>query len=204
MAGWSDAEFDAFVTARMGGLVRFAYALTGDVGHAEDLVQTALMRVYVRARRCAPDDPERYVRRVVINANVSRFRRRRVAESLVDRTPEVAAPDRPEATAEQADTLRRLLGSLPPRQRTVLALRYSADLAEAEIAALMGISAGTVKSLASRGLARLRAQVSQSERDGIERVALRPDGVERAAVARNGVARTGVARTGAAREGSVR
>jgi RNA polymerase sigma-70 factor (sigma-E family) len=174
MAGWTDAEFDAFVVARMGALVRFAYALTGDVGHAEDLVQTALMRVYVRSRRAAPDDPERYTRRVVINANISRFRRRRVTESLVECTPEVAAPDRPEATAEQADTLRRLLGSLPPRQRTVLALRYSADLAEAEIADLMGISAGTVKSLASRGLARLRAEVSPGERSGAEY-----DGVKR-------------------------
>lgn len=179
MSGWSDAEFDAFVAARMSGLVRFAYALTGDIGHAEDLVQTALMRVYVRARRVAPDDPERYVRRVVINANVSRFRRRRVAESLVDSTPEVAAPDRPDAVAEQADTLRRLLGCLPPRQRTVLALRYSADLAESEIAALMGISPGTVKSLASRGLARLRAQVSLADWTDAEPEPAVPAGAER-------------------------
>ncbi|MEN3361967.1 MAG: hypothetical protein V7637_5949 [Mycobacteriales bacterium] len=166
MAGWTDAEFDAFVAARMGPLVRFAYALTGDLGHAEDLVQTALMRVYVRARRSAPDDPERYIRRVVINANVSRFRRRRVTESLVECTPDVASPDRTEISAEQADTMRRLLGGLPPRQRTVLALRYSADMSEAEIAGLMGVSPGTVKSLASRGLAKLRTQVSESEREG--------------------------------------
>jgi RNA polymerase sigma-70 factor (sigma-E family) len=165
MAGWSDAEFDAFVTARMGPLIRFAYALTGDLGHAEDLVQTALMRVYVRARRVAPDDPERYIRRVVINANVSRFRRRRVTESLVDRTPDVASPDRTEQPAEETDTLRRLLAVLPPRQRTVLALRYSADMSEAEIAQLMGISPGTVKSLASRGLARLRTEITITERE---------------------------------------
>jgi RNA polymerase sigma-70 factor (sigma-E family) len=166
MAGWTDAEFDTFVGARMSSLVRFAYALTGDLGHAEDLVQTALMRVYVRARKAAPDDPERYVRRVVINANFSRFRRRRVPEALVELTPEVASPDRPEATAEQADTIRRLLALLPPRQRTVLALRFSADLGEAETAALMGISVGTVKSLTSRGLARLRSTVDPAEREG--------------------------------------
>ena len=166
MAGWTDAEFDEFVTARMGPLVRFAYALTGDLGHAEDLVQTALMRVYVRARRSAPDDPERYIRRVVINANVSRFRRRRVAESLVDRTPDVASPDRTEFPVEQTDTLRRLLSVLPPRQRTVLALRYSADMSEADIAGLMGVSPGTVKSLASRGLARLRIEAGVGEREG--------------------------------------
>jgi hypothetical protein len=59
VAGWSDAEFDAFVGARMGSLVRFAYGLTGDLGHAEDLVQTALIKVYLRSRRIAPDDAER-------------------------------------------------------------------------------------------------------------------------------------------------
>jgi len=158
VAGWSDAEFDSFVTARMGALVRFAYALTGDLGHAEDLVQTALMRVYQRSRRMRPDDPERYVRRAVVNANLSRFRRRRVVESLVDRPPDRGAPDG-EPPGEQAEALRRMLAGLSPRQRTVLALRYGADLSEADTAELMGVSLGTVKSLSSRGLAKLRAEL---------------------------------------------
>lgn len=158
MAGWDDDEFDSFVTARMGALVRFAYALTGDLGHAEDLVQTALMRVYQRSRRMRPDDPERYVRRAVVNANLSRFRRRRVVESLVDVPPDRGAPQG-ELPGEQAEALRRLLGGLSPRQRTVLALRYGADLSEAETAELMGVSPGTVKSLSSRGLAKLRAEL---------------------------------------------
>jgi RNA polymerase sigma-70 factor (sigma-E family) len=161
VAGWSDADFDAFVGARMGALVRFAYALTGDLGHAEDLVQTALLRVYRRGRRVAPDNPEQYVRRAIVNANLSRFRRRRVPESLVARLPERGAAD-PEPASEQAAALAGLLAGLSPRQRTVLALRYGADLSEAETAALLGISTGTVKSVASRGLARLRADLDRT------------------------------------------
>ena len=156
MTSWSDTEFDAFVGARMGALVRFAYTLTGDLGHAEDLVQTALLAVYRRSRRMRPDDPERYVRRAVVNANLSRFRRRRVRESLVDTPPDRPAPA-DAVPGEQADALTRLLTGLSPRQRTVLALRYGADLPEAEVADLLGVSVGTVKTLASRGLARLRA-----------------------------------------------
>lgn len=163
MARWTDPEFDAYVGSRMGALVRFAYALTGDLGHAEDLVQTALMKVY--RRRVRPDDPERYVRRAIVNANLSRFRRRRVPESLVG-----VVPDAPTAAAEppgeQAAALHRLLAGLSPRQRAVLALRYGADLPEAEIAELLGVSIGTVKSTASRGLARLRAELDPSRYEG--------------------------------------
>jgi RNA polymerase sigma-70 factor (sigma-E family) len=158
VATWSDADFDAFVGARMGALVRFAYALTGDLGHAEDLVQTALLSVYRRSRRMVPDDPERYVRQAIVNANLARFRRRRVPESLVGRPPESGVSD-PEPAGEQAAAVLRLLAGLSPRQRTVLALRYGADLSEADIAALLGVSTGTVKTLAWRGLTRLRAEL---------------------------------------------
>lgn len=163
MPSWSEAEFDAFVGARMGALVRFAYALTGDVGHAEDLVQTALLKTY--RRRMRPDEPERYVRRVIVNTNLSRFRRRRVPESLVEAPPDRPAP-RTEPPGEQAEALTRLLAGLSPRQRTVLALRYGADLSEAETAELLGVSTGTVKSLASRGLARLRTRLDPSTYEG--------------------------------------
>jgi RNA polymerase sigma-70 factor (sigma-E family) len=159
VTSWSDADFDAFVGARMGALVRFAYALTGDLGHAEDLVQTALLRVYRRSRRMLPDDPERYVRQAIVNANLSRFRRRRVPESLVDRPPERAGTADPDSAGEQARALLALLAGLSPQQRTVLALRYGADLSEAETAELLGVSTGTVKSQASRGLAKLRAEL---------------------------------------------
>lgn len=158
MAGWSDDRFDEFVSARMTALVRFGYALTGDLGHAEDLVQTALVGAYQRWRRTPPDNPEAYVRRAMVNANINRFRRRRVVESLVDTVPEPPAAAGHEAEVDGRDQVRRLLAKLTPRQRTVLALRYYADLSEAEIAHAMGISVGTVKTLASRALARLRKE----------------------------------------------
>jgi RNA polymerase sigma-70 factor (sigma-E family) len=165
VAGWPDRDFDAFVASRLPALVRFAYALTGDLGHAEDLVQTALVKTYLATRRRAPDAPEAYVRRAVVTANLSRFRRRRVAEDLVDVLPEApgAAPQRP---GEQQEALELLVAGLSPRQRTVMVLRYQFDWPEAQIAVAMGVSPGTVKTLASRALARLRATMPTTERTG--------------------------------------
>jgi RNA polymerase sigma-70 factor (sigma-E family) len=169
VANWNETDFDAFVGARMGALVRFAYALTGDLGHAEDLVQTALLKVYRHSRRMVPDDPERYVRKAIVNANLSRFRRHRVRESLVGRPPEDVGSEDADSPGEQAEALLRLLAGLSPRQRTVLALRYGADLSEAETAELLGVTTGTVKSLASRGLAKLRADLDPTAYEGSAR-----------------------------------
>lgn len=155
MAGWSDEEFDAFVATRLPALVRFGYALTGDLGHAEDLVQTALMRCYLASRRRDLDAPEAYVRRAIVNANVSRFRRRRVVEDLVDVVPE--PEDSPESPADDSERFLSLLAGLSPRQRTVLVLRYYEDWTEAQTADAMGVSEGTVKTLAFRARSRLRA-----------------------------------------------
>jgi RNA polymerase sigma-70 factor (sigma-E family) len=165
MSGWPVQEFDAFVASRLPALVRFSYALTGDLGHAEDLVQTALVKTYLATRRRSPDAPEAYVRRAIVTANLSRFRRRRVAEDLVDVLPEPlgAAQERP---GEQRAALEVLLAELSPRQRTVMVLRYQEDWPEAEIAAAMGVSPGTVKTLASRALAKLRATLPTTERTG--------------------------------------
>lgn len=165
VAGWPVSEFDAFVASRLPALVRFAYALTGDLGHAEDLVQTALVKTYLATRRRVPDSPEAYVRRAIVNANLSRFRRHRVAEDLVDVLPEPpgAAQQRP---SEQRAALEVLLAGLSPRQRTVVVLRYQQDWSEAEIAAAMGVSSGTVKTLASRALTKLRATALSAERTG--------------------------------------
>jgi RNA polymerase sigma-70 factor (sigma-E family) len=165
VAGWPDQEFDAFVASRLPALVRFSYALTGDLGHAEDLVQTALAKTYLATRRRTPDAPEAYVRRAIVTANLSRFRRRRVAEDLVDLLPDTpaAAHERP---SEQRAALDLLLSGLSPRQRTVMVLRYQEDWPEAEIAVAMGVSPGTVKTLASRALAKLRATLPTTERTG--------------------------------------
>ncbi len=166
MAGWADDEFDGFVMARLPSLVRFAYALTGDLGYAEDVVQTALVKAYLATRRRCPDDPEAYVRRAIVTVNLSRFRRRRVVENLVEVVPERTAVVDQQGTAEQRAALRVLLDDLSPRQRTVMVLRYQEDWSEAQIAAAMGVSKGTVKTLAARALTRLRATVLTTERTG--------------------------------------
>lgn len=165
VACWSDEEFDGFVAARLPALVRFAYALTGDVGHAEDVVQTALVKTYLATRRQLPDDPEAYVRRAVFTTHLSRFRRRRVVEDLVDVVPDQVATT-PQVPSERRAAVDALLAGLTPRQRTVMVLRYTEDWSEAQIAKAMGVSAGTVKTLASRALARLRATAPAQERTG--------------------------------------
>jgi RNA polymerase sigma-70 factor (sigma-E family) len=163
VGGWSEQEFDAFVASRLPQLVRFAFALTGDLGHAEDVVQTALAKTYSATRRHDLDDPEAYVRRAVVTANLSRFRRRRVVEDLVDVVPEESVAEQ-EPVLEQREAVQALLAALSSRQRTVLVLRYQEDWSETEIAAALGVSPGTVKTLASRALSRLRTTVRPEER----------------------------------------
>lgn len=150
-------EFRCFTAARWPGLVRTAYLLTGDLGHAEDLAQTTLIKAYRswnRVRRV--DDIDAYVRKILVNANRSRFRSKRPVEYSVAMVPEHhAAPDASRAI-EERDVLFAALAGLPPRQRAIVVLRYWEDLAEGDVAALLGCSVGTVKSQASRALAKLR------------------------------------------------
>ena len=166
-----DEEFDAFMRGRWPAMVRLGYALTGDAGHAEDLAQAAFARAYAswaRVRRAG--DPDAYVRRIVINANRSRFRRRRVAEELRgDLTETLARLPGPEDAGPGQDTaLLRALDRLGPRQRSVIVLRYWLDLSEAETAAALGCSVGTVKSQASRALATLRRSADWQDEDIVE------------------------------------
>jgi len=155
----ADDEFDQFMRGRWPAMVRLAYGLTGDAGHAEDLAQAAFARAYAswgRVRRAG--DPDAYVRRIVINANRSRLRRRRVAEDLRADLADTLAVQPPSGEAGGADrSLLDALGRLGPRQRAVVVLRYWLDLSEAETAAALGCSVGTVKSQASRALATLRS-----------------------------------------------
>jgi RNA polymerase sigma-70 factor (sigma-E family) len=161
-AGAED-EFREFVLARSPALLGTAYALTGDRGLAEDLLQVSLLKTYRHWRRVRHSgSPDAYVRRVMANQRISWWRRRRVAEA--DRpVPDRAAPADP--GPEQRDELWRALQQLPPRTRAVVVLRYWEDLSEAETARILGCSAGTVKSQASRGLARLRAVLIDDERE---------------------------------------
>ncbi|KPM53648.1 RNA polymerase subunit sigma-24 [Frankia sp. R43] len=156
-------EFREYFAARLPGLLRLAYLMTGDVVEAEDLTQTALAGTFVAWRRVrASDSPDAYVRRVLVNAQRRRFRRRRVPETLVSAVPDQAAGvagGEMSAVEDRAD-LARALSALPARQRAVVVLRYCEDLPEARVAQILGCSVGSVKTHASRGLARLRADPS--------------------------------------------
>ena len=157
-AGASESfdSFDDFARARMHELLRFAHVLTGDPHRAADLVQDALERTLLSWDRVIrKDDPEAYVRRAIVNRHVSVWRRLR-REALV---PD--APERPYDGERAFDTeLWAALATLPPRQRAVLVLRYYEDLTEADTAAALGCSVGTVKSQTWRALARLRARAT--------------------------------------------
>jgi RNA polymerase sigma-70 factor (sigma-E family) len=150
------AAFDAFARGRMRELLRFAHLLTGDPERAADLVQDALERTLMAWPRIErKDDPVGYVRRAIVNRHVSVWRRLR-RERLVAETP-----DQPYDNAGGRDReLWAGLATLPPRQRAVLVLRYYEDLSEADCAAVMGCSVGTVKSQAWKAIARLRAGVT--------------------------------------------
>ncbi|MFF9620366.1 SigE family RNA polymerase sigma factor [Streptomyces griseosporeus] len=152
-----EERFQEFVRARWSHLVRTAYLLTGDAHHAEDLTQTALAKAFRSWRRVArADNPEAYVRRMLVSCNSDRFRKRRVTEALTAAPPEVAGRDEAASWADERGALMTALAGLPPRQRAVVVLRYWEDLSEAEVADALGCSPGTVKSQASKGLAKLR------------------------------------------------
>lgn len=150
------ADFSAFVLARSNGLLRTAHLLTGDRGHAEDLLQQALERLARQWRRI-DGEPDAYVRRTLVNLATDRWRRRsrRPPETGPDRLAALSAADAHGRTEDRLDLV-AALRTLPARQRAVLVLRYFDDLSEAETAHLLGCSVGTVKSTTSRALARLR------------------------------------------------
>lgn len=150
-----DDEFADFVTRWSPALLRVAFLLTSDRGEAEDLLQTALLKTSRQWGRLADREAAyAYVRRVLVTTHTSWRRRRRVPEVLIDRLPECAAG---EPTEIEAGRALRALNELPRQMRAVVVLRYYEDLSEAETAAALGCSLGSVKSQASRGLSRLRA-----------------------------------------------
>jgi RNA polymerase sigma-70 factor (sigma-E family) len=152
-------QFREFMVSRWPELVRLGYALTGDRWLAEDLAQTALTRACTAWWRVSQaDDPDAYVRRILINASNRRARRRSPPEDARG-LREVPLAD-PAALADQRSDLMAALRGLPPRQRAVIVLRYWADLTDAQVAALLGCSEGTVRSQAWRALAKLRVSAA--------------------------------------------
>jgi RNA polymerase sigma-70 factor (sigma-E family) len=153
--------FEAFVAEASGRLMRTAYLMSGDRGHAEDLVQATLLRTarrWPRARR----EPEAYARRVLVNLAKDRWRtlRRRVTE-VAGVAVDASLPETPEDDLLEREHLLAAVRELPAGQRAVLVLRFFDDLSVAETAAALDCSEGTVKSQTSRALVRMRAVLDQ-------------------------------------------
>lgn len=151
------ADFDRFVLDRSTALLRTAVLLVGDVGHAEDILQTALLRLATRWTSIHTA-PEAFVRQVLVNLARDRWRRtrRRVSEQELTNAEHVTAGRDPADTVVDRDALRRALAKLPRRQREVVVLRFFAELSVAETAQTLRTSEGTVKAHTSRAVARLR------------------------------------------------
>ena len=151
-----DHAFREFVRARRHALLRTAYLLTGNLADAEDLVQSALAKTYLAWHRIVDRGAvDSYVRRAMVNTQISWWRRRRLEEFPTDEIPDQATVDYPVSTDVQ-DSLRQAIDRLPQRMRAAVMLRYYEDMTEAEVAEVLGVSVGTVKSTVSRAVAKLR------------------------------------------------
>ncbi|MCC8248255.1 SigE family RNA polymerase sigma factor [Saccharothrix luteola] len=162
--GLPDARFEEFVRAQSPTLLRLALLLVNDRGHAEDLLQTALLRTALRWHRVL-DHPEAYARQVVVNLARDRWRRvkRRVGELPLNDLVAPPAPGDHARTVVDQQAVRQAVAALPQRQREVVVLRFFADLSVAETAQTMGTTEGTVKSQTHRALSLLRQSLDGSE-----------------------------------------
>jgi len=160
------SDFDGFVTARSAALLRTCYLLTRNWASAEDLLQTALAKTWFAWGRIE-GNPEPYLRAVIVNTYTSWWRRRWSREQPMGELPEPAQRSGRDAMADvdDRDVLWAALGRLPKRQRAVVVLRYFEDLTEAQTAATLGVSVGTVKSQTSRALASMRIDPRLHEAD---------------------------------------
>lgn len=152
--------FTSYVRERGPVLLRTARSLTADPRDAEDLLQTALASTYLAWDRIEDHRAlDGYVRRTLMNTRTSLWRKRRIDEFVCEELPEAAhrrSPD-PAESLTLRDAVWRAVLELPERQRAMVVLRFYEDLSEADTAAVLGVSAGTVKSAVSRALTKLRA-----------------------------------------------
>jgi RNA polymerase sigma-70 factor (sigma-E family) len=148
--------FEEYVAARLPALLRQATVLAGDPHVAEDIVQDVLIKAQPRwARICQLDVPDAYLRKMIVNELLSA--RRRVAAALRRERVQWPAPAQDDVNVfVQREAILQVIRTLPVRQRLVIALRYYEDMADGDIAALLGCTEGTVRSQASRALAKLR------------------------------------------------
>src|SRR5690606_12184343 len=157
-------EFRAYVQARGPALLRVAYQLTGHPADAEDLLQSALAKTYLAWDRIQDRTAlDGYVRRAMVNINISWWRQRKLEEYPSEELPEPAPPDA-HGHDEVHELLEDALSRLPARMRAAIVLRYYEDRTEPEIAETLGVSVGTVKSSMSRGMAKLRGELVPSGR----------------------------------------
>jgi RNA polymerase sigma-70 factor (sigma-E family) len=150
-----DEEFVEFARASSARLQHAAYLLTGDRHDAEDAAQTALARTYAAWQRVRKNDAYAYARTVLANLVIDQWRRP-LREYATEHLPDQAAPS---DLADDVARRRWLIGALcalSPRERAVIVLRHYLDVPEADVARELDLSVGTVKSLNSRGLAKLR------------------------------------------------
>jgi RNA polymerase sigma-70 factor (sigma-E family) len=155
-AGVSELDFREYVRTRRSTLLRIAYLLTRNEADAEDLVQSALAKTYLAVGRIEDRNAlDGYVRRAIVNTHISWWRRRRLVELPTDELPDEAVADHAVMSDLQA-TLRRAVDRLPARMRAAIMLRYYDDMTESEVAEILGISLGTVKSTVARAVAKLR------------------------------------------------
>jgi RNA polymerase sigma-70 factor (sigma-E family) len=152
----ADDEFTAFVHENHRRLLRTAELLTGDRGRAEDILQTVLVRAYQRWGRIAQDNPVGYVRAGLVNAHTDWWRRRSSWERPVAAPPEHLVTTDPTGAVAGRHAVLRALAPLTRRERAVIVLRFYEDLTVPQIADVLHIPAGTVKSTCARALAKLR------------------------------------------------
>ena len=154
-----DRQFVEFVEANSARLMRAAHLLTGDRHQAEDAVQTALARTYASWSRVRGQDAYAYTRRVMTNLTIDRWRRP-IKEQVRDVLPDHPAVGDFTDDHAQQEWLMEVLGRLTARERAIIVLRHYLDLPEAEVAAELKVSLGTVKSTNSRALAKLRISMA--------------------------------------------
>ncbi len=148
-----DVDFSEYFTARVQRFRRLAFAMCGDWHSAEDLVQGMFVQLYRHWRRVRPDTVDAYARRILVNAFLAGRRKHRREQVTAE------PPERPALPGHDSDgriDMERVLGGLTPRQRAMVGLRFLEDLPVTEVAALLGVAEGTVKSQTARGIDALR------------------------------------------------
>lgn len=152
-------DFESYVLDARTPLLRFAVVLTDDPELAQDVVQEVLLRAQQRWDTIRGlDHPHAYVRRMVVNEVISTHRRSSRVEARPDDELDVPTAD-PTDAVDRRDALLRRLGRLPVNQRAAVVMRYLEDMADDEIAAVLGCTAGTVRVHVHRALARLRVDL---------------------------------------------